>query len=107
MKDQATVAFRDADGYEYARIYLPHGGHAAGIKLKQFFAAERERNRLAVNFYHLRFSFPMFLAARFVAYANTENGQGVGIVPQAYTEAINVVVTCPRRENEDPEVRET
>ena len=105
--DQATVAFTDFQGNEYARIYFTHGGTSLAMTLHQFFSDERDRNRRQVNWYHLRFQHPMFLAARFVAYALTDNGQKVGVVPPTFKDGHHFVVTCPQTDNEDPVVEET
>lgn len=107
MRDQATIAFTDHNGYEYTRVYLTHGGNAVMTTLHQFFADERDRNRRQVNWYHLRFQHPMFLAARFVAYALPENGQKVGLVPNTQTGPMHFTVACPQTDNEDPVVTET
>lgn len=94
MGDKATIGFLNADGEEVARVYIHNSGSRADELLSLFFADQVRAVEVGQS---QRFTDPSYLAARFVRWHMSPDGQGVGILnpEMVVVGATHWTVTCP------------
>lgn len=93
----AIVLFSD-EFADHAAVYLHGDDGDVPDQLEEFFAQEDAlMGKLAGATYSNRFDDPQYLAARFVAFAITPSGSGVGVTVPSERSDANYRVLCTQK----------